>query len=773
MLLSVGLAALLPLIAVVLIATNSAYRIVERESFRYAEEQGMHYAALIGGELNSRVASLETMASMLRAYPLIPGPSRRQAIAHELRSMLELDSDVLAVWTLWEPGAIDDDAARADPAFRSPSGAFYATWHRDKGQIVQGHIGDQVWQGDYYRLPKLQMAPTLIDPYWYSYTNSDGDKVLETTISVPIVTDDAFKGVVGLDFSPEVYGNILSDLKIYRTGYAALIASNGKRIWHPLGSLIGTFTGDDLPPEKQEGILKKIAEGKAFSVDKRALVTGAWSRQFLIPVRTNTAGSPWFIAVIVPFSEVRRDADLLSSLLYAIGVISIVVVGLAIYLTARGLAAPIASLSAGAKRISSGDLSGRVRLYGCDEVAELAASFNAMTDELQKMLDKYEASNRDLAAKNLELSETQASLRSLNAELEKRVGERTALLSQTNRSLKERNEELQETFERLQEAQEKIIASEKLAILGKLAANVGHELNTPLAAIRSSIELIRSSAPAFYDALPDFMLSLGPNERTLFNLLLNRGRSNASDLSGSGDRARRWALSSRLAALGLSDPELLASEVESLGAFDLEGEITAAAKAGRRDIVSIAAQIVAFFRADEIIWTATDKAGLTVSALADYSRPAEIENPGPFEPIKEIETILLLYHNTMKSGVVVERRFECRDPAFGYGERLSHVWSNIIHNALQAMEYRGKLEIGTKREGDWIAVSFTDSGPGVPEEAKPFIFKPFFTTKKTGEGTGLGLDICREIVERSKGKISFESRPGRTTFTVLLKAAAL
>lgn len=772
LLLSVGLSSLLPLAAVVLIATGNAYRSLEEESFRYTEEQGRRYAALIAGELNSRIDSLQTMASMMGGYSLIPAANRRSVISGELRSILEMNAQDLAAWTLWEPGAIGDDPARADSGLKSPSGAFYSTWHRSDGRIVRGFVDDHIWQGEYYQRPKLRMEPTLIDPYWYSYTSGTDDRVFETTISVPIVVDGAFKGVVGFDFSSDFYGRILSEFRINRTGYAALVASNGKRIWHPIASLIGTYTGEDLPPEKQRWILGRIAEGKPFFVDKKALSSGAWSRQFFIPVPTKTAGIPWFIAAVVPFSEIRHDADRLASILCVIGLVSILVVGLAIYAVARRLSAPIALLSAGARRISSGDLSGRVEIKGEDEIAELAASFNAMTDELQKMLGKYEESNRELAARNAELSAARSSLEALNSGLEAKVALRTELLSQANKSLEERNGELMEAVEQLRNAQEKVVASEKMAVLGKLAASVGHELNTPLGAIRSSIEFIIGSTPTLYDGLPGFFSSLGPGERALFGSLLARARASAADLSRVGDRTARRALAARFASEGFPDPELLADEVETIGAFDLEGEIAAAVRSGRRDIVALASEIARLLRADEIIRAATDKAGFTVAALSDYSRQEGIEASGPFDPVKEIETILVLYHNSMKYGVVVERKFECRDLVLGYRDRLNHVWANIIQNALQAMEYQGRLEIATARSGDWIDISFTDSGPGIAKEVEPLIFKPFFSTKKSGEGTGLGLDICRKIVERCEGKISFESRPGRTTFTVSLKAAS-
>jgi C4-dicarboxylate-specific signal transduction histidine kinase len=377
-----------------------------------------------------------------------------------------------------------------------------------------------------------------------------------------------------------------------------------------------------------------------------------------------------------------------------------------------------------------------VAVRGNDEIAELAASFNAMSEVL-----------------------------------ERRVKARTLELSEANASLSASNRDLAEALERLNLVQEQIVASEKLAVLGKLAANIAHELNTPLAAIRSSAGQLLEYGREFLASLPGFVGSLGERDKSFFDKLARRGLEHAEDISGAQDRARRRAVASRFAAAGLPNPESLADDLESLSALDLEEEAASVVSGGRPDIVSVAARLGALFRAEAIIRSAADKAALTVSALTDYSRRGDAETPVPFDLIEAIETLLVLYYNATKRSVRIVRHFECRDPALGSRERLDHVWVNLIDNALEAMRYEGSLEIATRRSGERILVSFADSGPGIPDEIRDSVFEPFFTTKKSGEGTGLGLDICRKIVEDYGGSIGFESEPGRTVFTVSLPAA--
>jgi signal transduction histidine kinase len=104
-----------------------------------------------------------------------------------------------------------------------------------------------------------------------------------------------------------------------------------------------------------------------------------------------------------------------------------------------------------------------------------------------------------------------------------------------------------------------------------------------------------------------------------------------------------------------------------------------------------------------------------------------------------------------------------------YGAELNQVWTNLIDNALQAMDGSGTLTIRTSRIGDSVQVEVGDTGPGIPAENHARIFEPFFTTKPVGEGTGLGLDISwRIVVNKHHGDLSVESQPGDTRFRVRL-----
>src|SRR5262249_35527660 len=107
----------------------------------------------------------------------------------------------------------------------------------------------------------------------------------------------------------------------------------------------------------------------------------------------------------------------------------------------------------------------------------------------------------------------------------------------------------------------------------------------------------------------------------------------------------------------------------------------------------------------------------------------------------------------------------------GFGGELNQVWANLIDNALDAVGEGGRVELKANREREAVVVRVIDNGPGISTDIRDRIFDPFFTTKPIGEGTGLGLDIVRRLVQRHNGQIDLDSGPGRTEFRVTLPIA--
>jgi len=135
-----------------------------------------------------------------------------------------------------------------------------------------------------------------------------------------------------------------------------------------------------------------------------------------------------------------------------------------------------------------------------------------------------------------------------------------------------------------------------------------------------------------------------------------------------------------------------------------------------------------------------------------------------------LENTLTILQHKLKHGITIKREYDRTLPLIcAYGSELNQVWTNLIDNAIAAMNAQGELTIRTARDRTDVLVEIADTGSGIPADIQSRIFEPFFTTKGVGEGSGLGLDVTRRIVvQRHKGDIRVSSQPGDTRFQVRL-----
>jgi signal transduction histidine kinase len=169
------------------------------------------------------------------------------------------------------------------------------------------------------------------------------------------------------------------------------------------------------------------------------------------------------------------------------------------------------------------------------------------------------------------------------------------------------------------------------------------------------------------------------------------------------------------------------------------------------------------------IGIAAQKTRKTAQALKSYSHNSQQENRTLVNLQDNINLILTLYHNQMKYGVDLTTNYHDDVVVYGNPDELGQVWTNLLQNALQAMDNKGSICINVFRQADEAVVEFKDSGPGIPAENLERIFEPYFTTKPQGVGTGLGLSICQSIIQKYRGTVSCVSKPGETVFTVRMK----
>jgi signal transduction histidine kinase len=304
-----------------------------------------------------------------------------------------------------------------------------------------------------------------------------------------------------------------------------------------------------------------------------------------------------------------------------------------------------------------------------------------------------------------------ADLKHANETLESRVEERT--------------EELSNALKLLKQSEAMLVQSEKMSSLGQMVAGLAHEVNTPLAYVKSSLDAVSTR-------LPEIEAMAGETAKLV-------------DALGA-DTPDEQALAQHY--------QTVSQRLGAMHEHDAIGELRSLVQDGRHGI---------------------DRISELVTGLRDFSR-LDRSKLADFDLNEGIESTLVILRNVLK-GKELHKDLQAIPHIACAPSQLNQVFLNLINNAAQATpEKGGIILVRTRAVGkDQVAVDVVDNGHGIPKDVLPKIFDPFFTTKEVGKGTGLGLSISYKIVESHGGRIDVASEPGKgTRFSVYLpvKSAA-
>jgi len=312
---------------------------------------------------------------------------------------------------------------------------------------------------------------------------------------------------------------------------------------------------------------------------------------------------------------------------------------------------------------------------------------------------------------------------------------------------------------------------EKLVSLGTMAAGLAHELNNPAAAARRAAAHLQQTT----DKVQSFLCQLSKAlESEHWQYLLNAAQEASERKAPELDHLARsdhaesvagWLDSHGVAGAWDLAPTLVNAGLDSAWLAELTDKLPPASHAdalgwleARLNLKSLVSQVE----------QSTARIAELVKAVKSYS----YMDQSPMQEVdihEGIESTLTMLGHKLKN-VTLVRAFDRSVPRImAYGSELNQVWTNLIDNAIDAVNGTGKICVGTSREDDQLVVEIVDDGAGIPPEVQAHMFEPFFTTKSVGTGTGLGLIISNRIIgDRHGGEIEFESRPGETRFKVRL-----
>jgi len=315
---------------------------------------------------------------------------------------------------------------------------------------------------------------------------------------------------------------------------------------------------------------------------------------------------------------------------------------------------------------------------------------------------------------------------------------------------------------------------QQLLALGALSAGLTHELNNPAAAAVRATSALRDRVAGMRHKLA--MLAHDELDPRLLELLVDvqeeavQAVSQAPKLTALQESEREdeigdwldergitggWELAPIFVAAGTST-EFLDKVADRASGVMLEGAL----------------RWLAYTLDTELLIGEITDSVTRISSLVAAAKQYSNMDRAPHERVDihaGLESTLVMLGSKLEQVEVVTDYDRSLPPVPVYAGELNQVWTNLIDNAVQAMDGHGRLSVRTSMDGDRVRVEVGDTGPGVPEGLRQRIFEPFFTTKPVGQGTGLGLDICyRIVVGRHGGDLTVESQPGDTRFIVRL-----
>lgn len=358
------------------------------------------YAERVKSDLNVDMDFARCIANSFQPYKAIPKKLRKNIHNSILRNIAEHNPNFISVWSTFQLNAIDS-------TWKNEYGRERYTFYRENNTIK--YLEDTLdlsgfnTTGLFYKIYKdgIEM---VTDPYFYSYNNSETDKVLETSACVPIKIDNRFVGLAGIDLSVERFKDVIEQIKPFEGSYAMLISNNGTLIYHPDKDQIGKLYADvekDLNDNFK--IQDSIKLGKDFAIQFENNRTKYFAS--FAPFVIGKTITPWALSVVVPKAEMQKQANQELILLIIFGLLGLFALGTVVFFIAWKITKPIQQSVKFAETISNGDLTANPDIKAQDEVALLIQSLKKMTERLHNVISKVNSGSDQVSKDGYFLTE--------------------------------------------------------------------------------------------------------------------------------------------------------------------------------------------------------------------------------------------------------------------------------------------------------------------------------------------------------------------------------
>jgi methyl-accepting chemotaxis protein len=414
-------------------------------SEQYTVSMARESSANIASFLDGYFYKVETAARVMEQYRSIPAASRRTSLLGILEGLTRANSEIAAVWCLWEPNVLEgDDQQYLGTTGANSIGCFSPFCYLENGRFEVEGVDD--YQNPAYLLPKNSGLPTIMDPYDYDV---GGKMILMTSICIPLRTDGRFVGVMGFDIPLTAIQEIAQAQKPYADAVAAVFSNNGTVTAHPDESRLGkdmSLTEMDMAGPHMNDLVNAVKTGKPYNFSNYIKGMNTNLEIFTIPITIGTTRTPWSYATGIMENTIMAPVYEMLNISIMIGVIVLVLVVVAAVFLSRTISKPIVKVADTLKDISEGegDLTRSITANSQDEIGALALYFNKTLETIRNLVKnvKKEAAmlsniGTDLASN---MNETAAAVNEITANIQSikgRIINQSASVSETHATMEQ------------------------------------------------------------------------------------------------------------------------------------------------------------------------------------------------------------------------------------------------------------------------------------------------------------------------------------------------
>ncbi|MNZ57693.1 Methyl-accepting chemotaxis protein I [compost metagenome] len=451
-------------VATVAVLSSRAAAMQHDTAMAYANQLAEYNSAQVAERIEKALEAARVLADAM-ANMKAGGQLDRDGANAMLKGVLAGHPDFLAVWSGWEPNALDgQDRTFAGKPGHDASGRFVPYWNRGSGSLAVEPLVDydKPGAGDYYLLAKQSGKAVLIEPYIYPVGGKD---TLITTLTVPILVDGRFLGVAGIDIALSSLQELIGGIGIYASGYATLLSHSGLIV----GDRDAQNVGQDmakvgLPEDARAAVLG----GKAYSDFVTDSRLGVEVRRLYMPVQVGDTSTPWSFVATVPEGEILAEVSSLRSLAVILGLLSIVVVSLGLSvalerLVLRPIGGDPADAAAIANRVAQGDLSQPIRVRSGDD-SSLMAQLKHMQDSLLGVVSHVRQGAQSVAVASAQISQA-------NHDLSSRTESQASALEQTSASMEQLGSTVQQNADSANQTNRLAMSASQVAVRGGEVVN--------------------------------------------------------------------------------------------------------------------------------------------------------------------------------------------------------------------------------------------------------------------------------------------------------------